>query len=240
MTAVSTFNTFSRVIEEAYSNAGLVAEGQTPNSEKYARGLQKLNTLCMFLQTKGLKLFSLVDTPVPLVTGTFFYPLGPGATGISMVKPFRVINAYYLSTTGQKVPMTALSWQEWTILNQTSSSPGQPINYFVDKQPYVLNVSVWPTPSTESVAGAVHLVLQTELPQGSSLTDQTAFPEEWFPVLAWGLADELCTGQPQEIVTRCATKAKFYREELDNWDVEDAQTFFTPDSRSGYYASSFR
>lgn len=240
MTAVTTFNTFSRVIEEAYFNAGLVAEGQTPNSEKYARGLQKLNTISVFLQTKGLSLFSLQDITVPLVSGTYFYPLGPGSSGVSMVKPFRVILGYYLNQSLQRVPMTALSWQEWTILNQTASSPGQPINYFVDKQPYVLNVSVWPTPNDQAVLGEVHLILQTTLPKGSALTDQTAFPEEWFPVLSWGLADELCTGQPQEIVNRCATKAKFYREELDNWDVEDAQTFFTPDSRSGYYASSFR
>lgn len=240
MTATATFNTFARVIEEAYANAGLVAEGQTPNSEKFARGLNKLNTLALFLQTKGLKLFSLVDTSLPLVAGTYLYPLGPGATGISMTKPFRVIFGYFLNSTGQKIPMTALSWQEWTTLNQSTSSPGQPINYFVDKQAAVLNISVWPTPDTEAATGTVHLVLQTELPQGTTLSSDTAFPIEWFSVLAWGLADELATGQPQEIVQRCANKYKEYREALDGWDVEDAQTFFTPDPRGEYYASSFR
>jgi len=136
--------------------------------------------------------------------------------------------------------MTLLSRQEWIMLSQAPSAPGQPINFFVDKQSYVLNVNLWPTPGAQEAGGTVHLILQTQLAQGSALTDQTAFPVEWFPVLAWGLADELCTGQPQEIVQRCSSRYKEFREALDGWDVEDAQTFFTPDQRSGYYASDFR
>lgn len=241
MTAAATFNSASRVIQEAYENAGLIAEGQQPNSEKFARGLQKLNTLVKFLQTKGLKLFTNRDVPLTLTGGVYLYPLGPGASGISMVKPYRVLLGYYLYSYGSKVPMTPISWQEWTILNQQASSPGQPVNFFVDKQATVLNVNLWPTPSAAAASnGNVHLVLQEQLDQYTSLTDDVAFPEEWFPVLAWGLASELATGQPTEITTRCDVRYREFREALEGWDVEDAQTFLTPDSRMGYYANSFR
>jgi hypothetical protein len=71
------------------------------------------------------------------------------------------------------------------------------------------------------------------------LTDQISFPTEWFNGLSWDLADELSTGQPQPIVARCMLKAKEFIADLENWDVEDAQTFFTIDQRMTYGSSDF-
>ena len=58
--------------------------------------------------------------------------------------------------------------------------------------------------------------------------------------LRWALADELSTGQPQAIMDRCERKATAYRQALEDWDVEDAPTSFTPDQRALYATSSFR
>lgn len=238
MTSPTTFNTVGRVIQEAYEEACLVADGVSPDSEQLAKGLNKLNSLVNYLQTKGLKLFTLVDTAVVLVAGTRVYSIGPGAAGLSMTKPLRVIQAYFLDSSGNKTPLTPVSWQE-IVQIPTLTSSGRPCNYFVDKQVGTLAVTVWPTPDTTSATGTLHLVFQTQIANSTGLTDQTMFPPECFLALKWGLADEICTGQPDAIVARCAQRAERYRVEMENWDVEDAQTFFTPDTRGGMYGNSF-
>jgi hypothetical protein len=240
MTSPVNFNTFERVIQEAYENCALIAVGTRPNSEQLARGMNKLNSLVNFWQTKGLKLFTMVDTTLPLLATINYYPLGIGQSGINMTKPLRVDYAYFLSTSGNRVPLTVLSWQEWTILPVNSTAPGQPTSYFVDKQETYLGVYLWPAPDTTAITGTVHLVLQTQIPSGVSLTSDTAFPAEWFMTLSWGLAEELSVGQPQSIVANCKERSLYYRTEAENWDVEDAQTFLSPDPRSTYYGSSFQ
>ena len=63
-----------------------------------------------------------------------------------------------------------------------------------------------------------------------SLDETVSFPVEWYMALRWALADDLATGQPQLIMERCERKAAAYREMLEDWDVEDAPTFFQPNA----------
>ncbi|CAB4120872.1 hypothetical protein UFOVP2_40 [uncultured Caudovirales phage] len=239
MTTPSAFNSVRALIDRAYVNCGLIAAGSQANSQQYADGLNRLNERVNFLQTKGLKLFTNVDTPMALVANAGTYVLGPGASlGVAMTKPMRVPLAYFLDVSGNKVPLTPISWQELSIL-QTANQFGTPVNYFVDKQETQLNITLWPTPDSTAATGSVHLILQTQVGQGVLLTDAISFPQEWFNGLSWDLADELATGQPAAIVLRCAMKAKEFIEALEGWDVEDAQTFLTVDPRMTYGSSDF-
>lgn len=239
MTQPSGFNTVRALIDRAYVNSGLIAAGSQANSQQYADGLNRLNERINYLQTKGLKLFTNVDTALALSAGVGTYFLGPAAVpGIAMVKPLRIPFAYYLNSSGNKVPLTPMSRQELTVL-QTANQSGTPLQFFVDKQVTQLVVTLWPTPDTTAATGTVQLVLQTQAGQGALLTDAISFPMEWFNGLAWDLADELATGQPQAIAARCALKAKEFIESLEGWDVEDAQTFLTVDQRMTYGSSDF-
>ena len=76
-------------------------------------------------------------------------------------------------------------------------------------------------------------------PLYDKLDADIAFPVEWFQALRWGLADELCSGQPQLIMERCERKAMMYRDLLEDWDVEDTSTRVTPDM-SGIAPSRFQ
>lgn len=233
------FNSVERLIQDAFENATLVAEGQRPNSEQWAKALNKLNSIVNFQQTRGLKLFTLADTSLTLTSGVYAYTLGPGATvGISMTKPLRVIQAYYLDSSGNVTPMTPVSWQEWVNL-QKAGQYGQPVNYFVNKQVTTLDVSVWPTPDLFAATGTVHFVLQQQIEQIASLTSSVYFPSEWYLGLMWALTAELVTGQPDSIVARAEMKKREYLADLEGWDVEDAQTFLTPDPRGSYYSANF-
>lgn len=238
MTAPADFNTAARIIRFAMEDAGLLEGGSTPTSLQYARYLPRLNDLINQWQTSGLKLWLLEDTPIPLVAGQGTYTLSP--TGdVVMPKPLRVIDAYYLDVNGIRRPLIPLSWADYTRLSQINSQ-GQINSYFVNKKQSELSVFFWLLPDATAATGTAHLLLQTQVTNLVSLTDAMAFPQEWFIALRWGLADEICTGQPQSIVDRCAKRAAFYRSALEDWDVEDAPTSFAPDQRSGYASSSFR
>jgi len=238
MSGPATYYTAQRIIRMAYKDAGLIQEGDEPNGEQYADGLMRLNDIANLWQTQGLKLWLNQDLPVPLVAGQGNYSLGPGGT-VDMTKPLRVIEAYYLDTSGIRRPLVVLSWDDYFRLSQVNQT-GQINSYFVNKQQLKLDLFFWNIPDALAATGTVHLLIQNQITQMVSLTDTTAFPIEWSMGLRWALADELSTGQPQAIMDRCERKATAYRQALEDWDVEDAPTSFTPDQRALYATSSFR
>ena len=113
--------------------------------------------------------------------------------------------------------------------------------FFVDKQRDNLVVKFWLTPDSTAATGTAHLLLPQKITHFTGLTDTMDFPPEWFMALRWGLADDICTGQPDAIVQRCAQRATAFRTACEDWDREDTGTMFQPDSQGGAIApSSFR
>jgi hypothetical protein len=237
-------NTPNGVICDAYRDAGRLQEGQEPGSEQYADGMRKLRDVMNFLQIEsGLKLWLNVDTAVPLTDGVATYTFAP-AGSVVMQKPFRVLEGYYLYTsTNVRRPLSVMAWRDYLTLGQAgtlTSNRGVINSYFVDKQATQLSVTFWLCPdSTEATNGVAHVLLQAQATTPIMLTDTINFPEEWRLALSWGVAAEICTGQPQAVIDRCESKAAFYRNALSAWDVEDASTSFAP-SMQMHMPSSFR
>ena len=63
--------------------------------------------------------------------------------------------------------------------------------------------------------------------------DVPDFPNEWMNVLVWNLADQLAIeySVPANHRQEIAARAKAYREQLTDWDVESTSTFFQADLR---------
>ena len=231
-------NTPIAIISDAYFDAGLTQEGQSPNSEQLVTGMRKLTDIINLWQTQGLKLWLNVDTTVPLVAGTGTYTFSPTGTVI-MPKPPRAIDAYYMDSNGIRRPLIPLSWNDYIRLSQVNTT-GQINSYFVNKKQEELSVFFWLIPDATAATGTAHLLLQTQVTNFISVIETMNFPIEWRIALRWGLADELATGQPQSIMDRCQQRAISYRTMLEDWDVEDAPTRFSPDSRGQYSTGKFR
>jgi len=234
-------NTPIAIIQDSYFDAGLIQEGDSLNPEQIVNGMRKLTDLVNLWQTQGLKLWLNVDTSITLTAGTGTYDLGPTADGgtVDMTKPLRVIEAYYLDSTGIRRPLIALSWDDYIKLSQINQT-GALNSYFVNKKQLVLSVFFWLIPDATAATGTAHLLLQTQVTNFISVTETMNFPIEWRIALRWGLADEICTGQPQAIMDRCQQRAQAYRTMLEDWDVEDASTSFAPDARGLYTTNNFR
>lgn len=222
-------NTPISVIQDAYQDAGLIAEGDSINSEQVVTGLRKLTDLVNLWQTQGIKLWLNVDTTIALVAGTATYTLGP-AGSVVMVKPPRVLDAYYRDANGIRRPLVPMAWADYIRLSQITQT-GAINSYFVDKQATQLSVFFWLVPDATAALGTAHLLLQTQVTNPISVTETMNFPVEWRIALRWGLADEICTGQPQAIMDRCQQRALVYRTALEDWDVEDVSVRFAADTR---------
>jgi hypothetical protein len=156
-----------------------------------------------------------------------------------MPKPPRAIDAYYMDSNGIRRPLIPLSWNDYIRLSQVNTT-GQINSYFVNKKQEELSVFFWLIPDATAATGTAHLLLQTQVTNFISVIETMNFPIEWRIALRWGLADELATGQPQAIMDRCQQRAISYRTMLEDWDVEDAPTRFSPDSRGQYSMGKFR
>jgi hypothetical protein len=231
-------NTIYGIINDAMHDAGLLGLGDEPNSEQLAVTMRRLCDVINLYQTQGLKLFLLEDKEIPLVAGQATYTISP--TGdVVMTKPSRILEAYILLTNGKvRRPIVPLSWDDYFRLSQVEGNNGAINSYFVDKQADSLNVTFWNTPDAEEAVNTAHVLLQVAAPNPINLTASMDFPQEWRIALRWGLADDICTGQPEAIMARCAGKAKIFRDALEDWDVEDAPTFLAMDSR--YYQGGGR
>ena len=229
---MATSKTIYGIINDAMHDAGYLEEGVLPNSEQLATYFRRLNDIINLWQTQGLKLFLLEELVLMLTPGVGLYSLGPTGT-VTMAKPSRVLQANVVTSAGVQRPLVPMSWDDWMTLSQRTS-PGTISSYFVDKQPTLLNVHFWNPPDAQEALNSVHLLIQREAPNPINLLDSMDFPQEWRIALRWGLADDICTGQPQAIMDRCASRSQVYREALENWDVEDVATSFAPDQRSGY------
>lgn len=224
-------NTPAAIIEDAMRDAGLLQEGQRPNSEQLAKYSRRLRDLIKVEQTQGIKLWLQTDIPVTLVVGTATYTMSPTGN-VSMVKPLQVVDAYFSDSSQNRRPIFAISRQEYDMLSQVTQQ-GQVTQYFVDKQQSALVIKLWLVPDSVAATGTVHFVVRSSVTSFTSLTETMNFPDEWRMFLHWGLAAEICTGQPVSIVERCEMKAAQYRTMLEDWDVEDADTRFEPELRGG-------
>ncbi len=230
MTVPATLNTADLIIRRAMSNAGWLALGDDPSSEELAEYMGRLNTLINFYQTEGLKLWLQNDLSVTLTAGTATYTFGTSGS-VVMSKPLRIIDdGYFLDANSNRRPIALISRNEYNKLSNITEEG--PINsYWPDKGQNLLTVKFWMTPDAEAATGTAHLIIQQQATNFVSLTDLMNFPVEWLIALEWGLAHQICTGQPASIVKRCTEMAMFYKEKLENWDVEDADSSIQPDQQ---------
>lgn len=223
-------NTWQGIVYDAMQDSGLLRGGAQPSSDDYVKHGRRLLDLVKLWQQKGIKLWLLLDQSITLVSGTASYTLGPGGSIIT-AKPIRVEQGYFLDSSNNQRPLFPLSWDEYLRLSQVTQQ-GAINQYFVDKQQSNLVVKFWPVPDATAATGTAHLLIRRQATTFIELDETLNFPDEWRIALRWGLADEICTGQPAEIMNRCATKAAIYLAQLEDQDVEDAPTRFEPDTRS--------
>lgn len=229
---VAVSNTAYGIINDAMHDAGLLKSGVEPNSEQLATNLRRLCDIINMWQLDGIKLFLYEEYSVTLVAGTNTYTVNQ-AVGVLPNKNLRIDFGRVETPTGTKRPIDPISWEEWNRLSTDSS--GAVVGFFQDRQATSLTVKVWNTPDSTEALNTLVLTIRKQALNPFNLEADISFPQEWRLALRWALADDICTGQPDTIMARCAGKAQQFKEVLEGFDVETAQTTFAPSSH--YYGS---
>ena len=231
-------NTPLSIIEDALLDAKLIQEGQTPSSEVYAQHMRRLRDLVNLEVIKGVKLWLLSDQSINLVEGTGTYTIVSGGS-INLTRPLQVLQAYWLSENEDvRREVSLIAWHDYLLLGAPESE-GSVNSVMVDKLYDRFRILCWPLPDATDAAGTLHLLLRTQVTQFIELDETIQFPPEWRMFLHWGLAAEICTGQPDQVIQRCEGKAQMAREALEGFDVEDTSVRFEVDMSRGNPQGSF-
>jgi hypothetical protein len=141
-----------------------------------------------------------------------------------------VINTY------TDIPMTLISQQEYNILGSKFST-GTTNSVFY--QPFVdygkLKIFLTPDANTSSYY-QLHLTVQRPIMDVNKPNENFDFPSEWFLALKWALMAELASDYDKTLQDKgyFDQKAMMLKNELMDWDIEWASTFFQPDVRMGF------
>jgi hypothetical protein len=222
--------TRDELLTEAISKLGVLAKGQTPDSDELTKAATSLKTLIGFLRTKGLFLWKRVETTITPTALTKTYNIGVGQT-VNQPYPLKMLDAFSTYASGnQNVPIDIISEMEYNRL-PTGSSSGMPLKLnYQPKLDYGV-IRIWPTPDS-SVASNYTFTIVYQAPfdfpeNGTSTLD---FPEEWYLPIVYQLAVLLAPdwGIPLEDRKMLNAEAKAYMEAVDGFGTEDASLYFSP------------
>ena len=239
--------TRDQIISLALRKLGVLEIGDTPDANSIANASMSLNLLIKQLGTEGLKLWKNSELIIPLTSGKTMYTLG-GASSDLMYdslaptvaitdKPLKVIQGFYRNIGTSPyidVPLQVLSKQEYNTLgSKFSTGTANSIFYDVKLRNGLMYVYLTPDANAQSNL-QMHLVAQMPINDVTSGNEIPDFPNEWMNCLVWNLADQMAIeyGVPMNYRQEIATRAKAYKDQLTDWDVETTSTFFQPDMRS--------
>lgn len=222
--------TASALIEAGYRDAQKLAFGASLSAGQLAEGLDRLNDIINFWQTKGLKLFLDLEVDVTLVESQQMYSFMTGGD-VSMDRPLQVMSVSYWDSEDNSRPITPISRQEWSTLTSRTAE-GSVNQYFAETLYDRTNLYLWQVPDATAATGTLKVLVRKQATNPAVVADNTRFPPEWAIALRWALADEVSSGMPEAITQRCAVRAQAYRKELEDWDVEITETYFQVDSRA--------
>lgn len=222
------------IINGAFRLTGAFGASDAIPTTDFANALQALNIMVKNWTTKGYLLWTVVELPLPMVTNTTSYQIGPTATGTGALitdRPLRISQAFLrVNATNTDTMLSILSRQEYEQLG-SKSSPGVVNSIFYDPQRDNGVLYVYTTPADAS--RTIHLFAQRPIQDLVSSTDTFDFPQEWYQPLKWGLAAEIGLeyGIPPDVLNRIDGKAISYLNDMAAWSQEEASMFFTMDMR---------
>jgi len=216
--------------ERAFALLGIGQEGESITAKMYSDATYAFNLMIKTFSAKD-HLWSRAGGSLTLISGQAAYALG-GASG----KPMRVLSARRKTTaSGNEVPMTEWSRQEYLDQPNKTSSLSTPTSFYYDPQRATGTLYVWPAPST-AVASTMTIEYDylRRLSDMISSSDEADFPQEWLETLVYNLAVRLMPQYPVNdgnLAKLVIGQAQELLAGMSGWDEEPASVFLQPDAR---------
>ena len=225
-----TFNlTVDELLEEAYERAGI--ELRSGYQLKSAR--RSLNLILLEWANKGVNLFTVDNTAIPLSIGVSTYSLPADYVDI--------VDAVVRDTNGTDLTFDRISLSEY--LNRPNkTTPGRPVQYTIERDaPTGGSIYVWPVP--DRAGYSIQAMAYKYIQDVGAYTNEIAVPLRFLPCLiarlAFALADkalaangEAQSGATLQALLQRRQELKMEAEEQWLWatseDRERASMYITP------------
>lgn len=232
--------TRDQIISASLRGLSVLEEGAQPSSTALQNASFALNLIMKKWQSEGIKLWTITELTLPLVANKTTYNIGT-AVGNDLVtdKPLKLIQSFLRNTSvtpDVDIPMTIISQQEYNLLGSKYTTGTTNSVYYMPYRDYG-TLSVFLTPDTATATNyQLHLTVQRPIYVVNNPNDNFDFPSEWFLALKWALMAELASDYDKNLQDKgyYDVKAEMLKKDLQDWDVENASTFFQPDQRTGF------
>lgn len=216
------------LIKSAFRTLGVFNDDSPPPTTDTANAAQALNLMIKQWMSEGYPLWCVDTVSVPLQEAQVIYTIGPSAN-VNTYRPLRVVEARLSYLTGNDVPLTQLSRQEYNTLGNKQVQ-GTPNSFYYDPQLLQGKLYLYLGATAELVGNVVNLTVQRPLQDMVNSTDEFDFPVESLNALKFGLASELTTEYdvPMQKAQLIISRAEKLRETMFDANQEEASTFFTP------------
>jgi hypothetical protein len=232
------------LISASLRGLGVLEESAQPTANMIENASLVLNMMLKDWMTDGIKMWTIDEYTLPLVSGQTDYTIGPSISyNLNKDKPLRLIQAFLRNTSVSPYvdqPLIIISQQEYNFLgSKFSTGTSNSVYYW----PYVDygKLKVFLTPDSNTASNyEIYLTVQRPIQDINKANETFDFPSEWYQALRWGLASELILdyGVPDQKSVLITQRAQMYKERLAAWDTENASTMFQPDMRMA--SSRFR
>ena len=233
--------TRDEIIKMSLKECGAFGTGETPDTEDFTDASLALNIIIKSWIALGLPLWKITTVTVPLVANIITYQIGPTATGTGAVvtdRPLRVFDPFIrVLSSKQDTPLITLSRQEYQqfgFKTPTGSIPNSIYYQALGGASPTANglLTIYPPPA--DALRSILLQAQVPINDVSVGTDVMDFPAECFQALKWCLAAEISGPYVSSFqkLQRIEGKADRFKKEMENWSVEEASLYFSPDTRN--------
>lgn len=179
--------TVAELISLSLRDVGVLGEGQTASADVMADSLTTLGQMLGMWQADKLYVYAQKEV-VATLTGATSYTVGAGGN-INTARPVSLDAAFWRSN-GEDYPVEVMqSYEDYArIGNKTLTGSSPCAVCYVPAYP-LGTLYVYPT----GAAGALHLVMRTDLPALTNLTDAVSIPPEYHAALRYSLSEYLST-----------------------------------------------
>lgn len=223
-----------QILDAAIGTLGVLARGQTPDTEDYEKAETKLNMLLARYRTKQLPLWKRTEYTFSPTAATSSYTIGSGQT-LNTPYPLKMLEAWSIPVAGNTpIAIELIANSEYNQL-PTDTSSGQPLKMTYQPLNNTGVLKIWPTPDSSVASNyEIKIVYQKPFDYFVNDTDTMDLPEEWYLPLVYDLAVLLAPdwGLPLEDRRELKQEAKLYMDEVQSFGEEDASWFFQPSRRN--------
>ena len=215
-----------QVIAATLRKLGVLASGQTPNSNQVNDASTALQGLVKTLQADGMPLWKITSHTFTVASGTDTYNIGEGET-LNVPKPLRVLQGFVTPLGGIAIPLniyTRYNFNELPI-----DSEGVPVNLYYQPLNTYGVIKLWPAPTDSTTEITIHY--QSMFEDMDAAINDFDFPSEWITpityLLAWIMAPEY--GIPLQDTKELKEAAAFWLGMVQSMGSEEGSVFLQPD-----------